>query len=108
MGVSRNAAGGDATYFDRNGDGVADLMVTGTAPETTYQWESDENGFLDSEVTLFAGSAPEWRARRVISQPGSRIFLDDKAGTLKAIPISEPGHVGTVRFVEGGLGQKLE
>jgi hypothetical protein len=99
---------GDTTYSDRNGDGVADFVVMGRDPESTFQWDSDGNGVLDSEMTLFMGYVPEWSARRVISVAGSRIFLDDNVGTLKAIPISVPRYVSTVKFVERALGRGLE
>lgn len=89
-GVFEEAIRGSTIYFDRNGDKVADLIVTGNPPLREVEWDEDFDGVLDHAVSCDEGAQHGWSDRRRIHDGVPGIFKEDHIIRTEARRLEEP------------------
>ena len=90
---------GTTIYFDRDGEGMCDLVVEDTSPSVLVQWDEDFDGFLDHSIVDDEGYVQRWTDFRQISVPAPRIFKDDRIQKLGVCPMTSPKHEFWVRVL---------
>lgn len=82
------------TYFDRNGDRIADLHVEGdTGGDEGVQdvlWDSDFDGILDHGITAEVGYVFRLVNERPVHSAGSPIFRIDSVRRPNSLSVGVP------------------
>ena len=77
-------------YFDRNGDGIADLIQGRGQISTVLRWDEDFDGVLDHTITSVQGYVHQWMFPGTISTPAPNIFKQDRITRTSTCELSEP------------------
>ena len=90
-GIFEEAHRGDTTYFDRNGDRLADLVVREVLPFHYVEWDADLDGRLDHSATYEEGYVHGLILTGSNSKPAPRLFLEDRIQKTSSPPLASPG-----------------
>ena len=79
------------TYFDRNGDGIADLQIEESDEwSQIITWDENFDGIMDWQCVRSTGDPGGWWSLpRRVSHSASRVFLDDRIQHIERIPATK-------------------
>lgn len=86
---------GSILYFDRNGDGIADIQVTSVDQGEFVTWDENFDGVMDWTSFHNIGCfGSRWNEPQRVHERASRVFSEDHIVRVERLPLSEPHYPG--------------